>query len=111
MIRDYAGMLTGDDYVLRLSLSRHIYEFFVVFQSGFYKCHWYGYHFLDLFKLILKIYLLLQSNILFGKYRDFWILPLSVHKILYLSLWEMVNTKRIALEIESSIIIIIIIMK
>jgi len=44
--------------------------------AGFYKSHWYGYNFVDLVQMNLKIYFLLQSDSPFGKYRDFWVLPL-----------------------------------
>ena len=59
-----------------LENNKKIYEFFIVLQSGFYKSHWYEYNFVDLVELILKIYFLLQLDILFGKYRDFRILTL-----------------------------------
>ena len=58
-----------------LENNKKIYEFFIVLQSGFYKSHWYGYHFVDLFELILKICVLLQSDVLFGKYSDLGFLP------------------------------------
>ena len=54
-----------------LENNKKIYEFFIVLQSDFYKSHLYEHHFVDLVELILKIHVLLQSNILFGKYRDF----------------------------------------
>ena len=41
-----------------LENNKKIYEFFIVLQSGFYKSDWYGYNFVDLVELILKICLI-----------------------------------------------------
>jgi hypothetical protein len=54
-----------------LENNKKIYEFFIVLQSSFYKSYLYGHHFVDFIELFLKIYVLLQSDILFGKYHVF----------------------------------------
>ena len=43
-----------------LENNKKIYEFFIELQAGFYKSDWYGYNFVDLVELILKISVLLH---------------------------------------------------